>query len=52
LRDDGYRGKEIAECLRKGAVVVKGYLRKEEDLRDKIKRLILLLKSVRNIFND
>ena len=52
LRDYGYKGKEIAECLGKDPVAVTGYLRREQDLRDKMERLILLLRSARNILNN
>ena len=40
-REYGYKGKEIAEFLGKDPAAVTGYLRGEQDLREKMERLIL-----------
>ena len=37
----GYEGKEIAEFLGKDPATVTGYLRRGQDLREKMERLIL-----------
>jgi len=52
LREYGYKGKEIAEFLDKDPAAVTGYLRRGQDLKDKMERLILLLNGVRNILNN
>ena len=40
-REYGYKGKEIAEFLGKDPTGVTGYLRRGQDLREKMARLIL-----------
>lgn len=40
-REYGYKGKEIAEFLGKDPAAVTGYLRRGQDLREKMERLIL-----------
>ena len=47
LRDYGYKGKEIAERLRKNGVAITRYLRRGEDFQNRMERLILLLNSLR-----
>ena len=42
-REYGYKGKEIAEFLRKDPAAVTGYLRRSQDLRAKMERLLLYL---------
>ena len=44
-REYGYKGKEIAEFLRKDPAAVTGYLRGGQDLRAKIERLVLHLEG-------
>jgi predicted transcriptional regulator len=40
-REYGYKGKEIAEFLGKDPAAVTGYLRRGQDLREKMARIIL-----------
>ena len=42
-RECGYKGREVAEFLRKDPAAVTGYLKDEKSLRDKLERLFLLL---------
>jgi len=52
LRKYGDKGKEIAEFLGKDPAAFMGYLRRRQDLQDKMERLLLLLNGVRNILNN
>jgi len=52
LRECGHKGKEITEFLGKDPAAVMGYLRRRQDLQEKIERSILLLNGVRNILNN
>ncbi len=49
MRDDEYKGKEIAECLEKDPVAATEYFRRRQDLWAAMERLNLLLNGVRNI---
>ena len=51
-REYGYKGKEIAEFLGKDPAAVTGYLRRGQDLRAKMKRLILCLNAVGKNLNN
>jgi len=42
-RECGYKGREVAEFLRKDPAAVTGYLKDEKSLRDKLERLFLLM---------
>jgi len=51
-REYGYKGREIAEYLGKDPAAVTGYMRREQDLGDKMERLILFLEGTRKNFNN
>ena len=42
-RECGYKGREVADFLRKDPAAVTGYLKDEKSLHDKVERLFLLL---------
>jgi hypothetical protein len=48
----GYKGKEIAGFLKKDPAAVTGYLKKGQDLRAKMERLILCLDTVGKNLNN
>ena len=51
-REYGYKGKEIAEFLGKDPASVTGYLRRGQDLRAKMERLILRLDAAGKYLNN
>jgi C4-type Zn-finger protein len=42
-RECGYKGREVAEFLRKDPAAVTGYLKDEKSLHDKLERIFSLL---------